>query len=126
MALEEVRSYHVQEPVQPTRRQDDQHTPQQPPVKKPWFTKGEKVIYICGILIIAVMATFVVNFSSSVDSLNRDVEQLDSQLTEVRTQNDSLHADVQELSNPNRILTIAEENGLNIRHAEVKQASSMP
>ncbi|MET3682044.1 cell division protein FtsL [Alkalibacillus flavidus] len=125
MALEEVKSYHVQQPVQP-KRQEEQHVPKQPPVKKPWFTKGEKVLYTLGVIIMAVLAIVVVNFSSSVDTLNRDVQQLNNQLTDVKTQNDSLRADVQELSNPNRILTIAEENGLNIRHAEVKQASSTP
>ncbi|GAA0460566.1 cell division protein FtsL [Alkalibacillus silvisoli] len=126
MALEQVRSYQVQQPVQPERKKDPQPKPTSQPAKKPWFTRGEKVLYSIGIVMIAVMAVIVVSFSSSVDSLNRDVQQLNTQVQEVQSQNNSLQAEVQELSNPNRILTIAEENGLNIRHAEVRQANNTP
>ncbi|MDV2582543.1 cell division protein FtsL [Alkalibacillus haloalkaliphilus] len=126
MALEQVKTYQVQQPVQPQRRQDQQPQPQQQPVKKPWFTKGEKVLYTFGIALVAVLAVIVVSFSSSVDTLNRDVQQLQTQVQDVQAQNNSLHAEVQELSNPNRILTIAEENGLNIRNAEVRQANNTP
>ncbi|WP_188205719.1 cell division protein FtsL [Alkalibacillus aidingensis] len=118
MALEQVRSYQVQEPK---RRVEQQPIPTPKPVQKPWFTKGEKVLYTLGIVIMAITAIVVVSFSSSVDSMNRDVQNLNNEVQELQSQNTSLQAEVQELSNPNRILSIAQENGLDIRHADVKQ-----
>lgn len=65
-------------------------------------------------------------FSTSVNSLNRDIQQLDSNIETIQSQNVSLHAEVQELSNPTRILTIAEKHGLDIKNSNVKQANNTP
>lgn len=68
----------------------------------------------------------MVMFSTSVNSLNRDIQQLDSNIETIQSQNVSLHAEVQELSNPTRILTIAEKHGLDIKNSNVKQANNTP
>ncbi|WP_027963099.1 cell division protein FtsL [Halalkalibacillus halophilus] len=125
MAIERIRAHQTENPHHIPRRQEEP-TIQPTPKKSTWFTKGEKVLYTAGVSIMAIVATFVVSYSSSVDSLNRDMQNLNAEVQEVQSKNVTLQAEVQELSNPNRILTIAEENGLNIRHAQVKQANNTP
>ncbi|PKR78532.1 cell division protein FtsL [Halalkalibacillus sediminis] len=122
MAIEQVR----RQQVAPQRRVERDVQKERQTVKKPWISKGEKVLYTTGILTLAIIAIMMVTFSSSIDSLNRDMQKVEGDIQHYQAQNTSLEAEVKELSNPNRILTIAEENGLNIRNADVKQANNTP
>ncbi|UFU00935.1 cell division protein FtsL [Radiobacillus kanasensis] len=93
--------------------------------KKRWVTTGEKVLYtVCSAIAVTALF-FIVSFSISVDSINRDVQQMEQQMDKQQVQNENLEYKVKELSNPDRILKIAKENGLKIQNAEVKQASTI-
>ena len=93
--------------------------------KQGWITKGEKVIlfFVAGVIIIA--ALFMVSLSSSTDAMNRELQQLESTVQQQKVSNEGLAFEVKELSRPERIITIAEENGLKIQNAEVKQAQTV-
>ncbi|RPF56086.1 cell division protein FtsL [Aquisalibacillus elongatus] len=121
MAAEQIRKYSMV----PERKtyQEPQRQVKQQPKKKAWFTKGEKVLYTTGLVLIAVAMILSVQYSSSVDSLNRDVQQINEEISKQETINTTLTAEVKEMSKPSRILSIAEEHGLNIKHAQVRQAS---
>lgn len=90
--------------------------------KNNWLTKGEKIIYsFLGILIVAA-GLYIVSYSSSTDTLNREVQSLEVQVQQMKVDNESLSFEIRELSKPERITKIARENGLKIQDAQVKRA----
>ncbi|MGP4072557.1 cell division protein FtsL [Piscibacillus sp. B03] len=121
MAAEQIRKYSSMIP----ERQDQQRPSpkKQRFVKKAWFTKGEKFLYTTGLVIIAISMIFVVQYSSSLDTVNRDIQRVNSNIEQVKTDNNALQAEVKELSKPSRILAEAEKHGLSIKNSNVKQAS---
>ncbi|GLO65900.1 MULTISPECIES: cell division protein FtsL [Oceanobacillus] len=89
-----------------------------------WITKGEKVIYaFAGVLMLA-FAVYMVSFSSSTDTLNRELQQIEQSVNQQKIANEGLSFEKEELSRPERIINIAEENGLKIQNTEVKQVQS--
>lgn len=93
--------------------------------KRPWITKGEKIIYsIVGIAFI-VMCYYFVSFSSKADQLNRDIQSVEEKIAEQEMKNEGLLYEVKELSKPDRIKAIAEEHGLKIQETKVKKAEAI-
>lgn len=90
--------------------------------KKSWLTKGEKIIYTFFGILLLIASIYIVSFSSSVDSLNRNVQTLETQLQQQKLENENLIFEVSELSKPERIINIAKDNGLKIQEAEVIRA----
>ncbi|RWZ60700.1 cell division protein FtsL [Halobacillus fulvus] len=93
--------------------------------KKRWISTGEKFLYTVSTAIVVAASVFLVQFSSQTDVLNRDIRSLESNISQQETRNENLAYQVKELSNPDRILNIAKENGLNIQNAQVKQAGTV-
>lgn len=93
--------------------------------KTSWITKGEKVLYSAACFILLAMGIYMVSFSSSTDSLNRDVQSLESKVQQKEVNNEELTYEMKELSRPERITSIAKEHGLKIQDAEVKHASAL-
>ncbi|WP_212924814.1 cell division protein FtsL [Oceanobacillus sp. J11TS1] len=92
--------------------------------KTSWITKGEKVIYSITGVAILTFAIGMVSFASGTDKLNRGMQQLENTITEQQIVNENLHFKKEELSRPERIIDIAEKNGLKIQNSEVKQAET--
>jgi cell division protein FtsL len=93
--------------------------------KQGWITKGEKVLYSVIGLCIIIAGGFMVSFSSSTDSLNRELQQLEQTVQNQQVINESLLFEKKELERPERITEIARENGLKIQDTEVKQAQNV-
>jgi len=90
-----------------------------------WLTKGEKVIYsLCAVLMI-IGTFYIVSFSSSIDSVNREIQTLEENVQQKIVSNNNLTFEVKELSEPGRILEIASENGLKIQDTKVKRISKL-
>src|SRR5690625_1324376 len=80
--------------------------------KQGWITKGEKILYsIVGACLI-LAALFIVSYSSSTDTLNRELQTLEQTVQNQQVTNESLLFEVRELSRPERITKIAKDNGL--------------
>lgn len=92
--------------------------------KKGWITKGEKVLYsVIGFCLI-IACIYIVSFSSSTDTLNRELQSLEQTVQKQQVENEGLVYEKKQLSRPERITRIAKENGLKIQDAEVKQATA--
>ncbi|WP_100011052.1 cell division protein FtsL [Lentibacillus sediminis] len=89
--------------------------------KQGWITKGEKLIYALTSACLLTGGLFMVSYSSSTDTLNREMQSLEQTVQNQQVTNESLLFEVKELSRPERITSIAKENGLEIQDAEVKQ-----
>ncbi|MBP1968200.1 cell division protein FtsL [Virgibacillus natechei] len=118
---------HARHWTQPSRPTDIPHKESEVAVKvrkQPWITKGEKIIYsiIATCLIIAGILT--VSYSSSTESLNRELQSLEQTVQNQQVTNEALLFEVKELSRPERITSIAKDNDLKIQDAEVMQANS--
>ncbi|QTM99330.1 cell division protein FtsL [Sediminibacillus dalangtanensis] len=117
-----------QDSWQETGRQTVPDTKKQVKVKvqkKKWITTGEKFIYTIFSALLVGALYFSVSLSSSTDALNREVQQLEQQVERQQEINQNLEYKAKDLSNPDRILRIAKENGLKIQNTEVKQATQI-
>jgi cell division protein FtsL len=105
--------------------QEKQHTAQTQVQthKKQWISKGEKIVYSFFAIIAIVSAIYIVSFSSSLDTVNRDIQKLESIVESQALTNEGLKAKVNELSEPSRIIEEAKANGLNLQNAKVEQAN---
>jgi cell division protein FtsL len=93
--------------------------------KQGWITKGEKVLYTLIGSCIIIAGGFMVSFSSTTDSLNRELQQLESTVQNQQVINEGLLFEMKELERPERITKIARENGLKIQNTEMKQAQNV-
>lgn len=124
MNVSEARNYQTSIP-QRTRRVE-----QQPQLKKVIkvnsrkITLGEKILACIFGACMSLALIFMVSYNANIDSLNRDVQRLEREIAEQQTINENLSHQAMEYSNPERILMIAKENGLNIQNTQVKQATT--
>lgn len=92
--------------------------------KQGWITKGEKLLYALMGIVIILAGIYIVSFSSTTDTLNRDLQDLEKTVQYQQVTNDGLMYDMKALSRPERITKIARDKGLKIQYAEVKQANA--
>lgn len=111
--------------TQPQRKQERERQVKVKVHNKKWVTAGEKLLYTLFSGVIIAFSVFMVSFSSTTDSLNRDLQQLEQNVQKQQTYNENLKYKKKELSNPDRIIQIAKENGLKIQNSKVKQASKV-
>ncbi|MCP8616610.1 cell division protein FtsL [Salirhabdus salicampi] len=90
--------------------------------KKRWVTRGEKVLYTVFVGFLVVASVLIVSYSSTLDSVNRDIQDLEKQVQQQEERNGMLTAEVKALSEPSRIINIAKEHGLNIKNGQVELA----
>lgn len=93
--------------------------------KQGWITKGEKMLYSLVGIFLLLAGCYIVFFSSSTDTLNRELQSLEQTVQTQQVVNEGLLFEVKELSRPERITKIAEDNGLKIQNAKVKQARAI-
>lgn len=89
-----------------------------------WITKGEKLLYSVLSLFMIIAGGYIISFSSSTDQLNREVQSLEDTIVNQTALNEGLLFEVNELSDPARITSIARDNGLKVQYAEVKRVQS--
>lgn len=92
--------------------------------KRSWVTKGEKVIYTFVAALFVLASLYMVHFASKTDLLNREIIALEAEVHQQKLENKSLYFEVSELSSPERIITIARKNGLEIQESKVMQATA--
>lgn len=93
--------------------------------KKSWITKGEKVLYSAVGICLIIAAALIVSFSSSSDTLNRQVQSLEQKVQKQELKVEALEHEVKELSEPERILEKAKKHGLKVQNTEMKQANTV-
>ncbi|WP_106497714.1 cell division protein FtsL [Lentibacillus sp. Marseille-P4043] len=91
--------------------------------KTSWITKGEKMLYSVVCICLIAAGIYMVSFSSSTDSMNRNLQSIEQTVQKQKVKNEGLLYEKKELSRPERITSIAKKHGLKIQDAEIKQAS---
>ncbi|MCK0470655.1 cell division protein FtsL [Halalkalibacter sp. APA_J-10(15)] len=83
-------------------------------------TLGEKlIISIVAITVFVILSVIVHNFAT-LYSVNKEVQQLETVIAQQQEVNEGLHLQVLELSEPDRILSIAKELGMVLDDNKVK------
>lgn len=124
MSLSEARSYQTSIPQRTIYADHDLQPKKVIKVKSRKVTLGEKVLACFFAIGMALALVYMVSYNANIDSLNREVQRLEREILEQQTINENLSHQVMEYSNPERILMIAKQNGLNIQNTQVKQATS--
>lgn len=91
--------------------------------KKGLVTRGEKALYAFFCIVFIITCFYIVSYSSSMDTLNRNVQTLEQNVEQQIATNENLMIEIKELSKPERITKIAKENGLKVQDTEIKKAN---
>ncbi|PWU68959.1 cell division protein FtsL [Gracilibacillus dipsosauri] len=94
-------------------------------VQKRWITRGEKFLYSLFAFGLLLGLAYMVYFSSHIDQLNRNIQTMNTEISQQTSLNQNLSYEVKELSQPDRIIANAKKHGLEIQNAKVKQASEV-
>ena len=121
----EARNYQTTVPQRSRRYDQDQSAKKLIKVKSRSITRGEQLLFSVFFICLTLASVYMVSYNSNIDSLNRDLQRLDQEISEQQSINENLSHQVMEYSNPERILMIAKKNGLDIQNTQVKQATSV-
>jgi cell division protein FtsL len=90
-------------------------------VFKGGITKGEKVIYTLALMAVVCVTYLIVSNYATIYSLNHEMQQVESQINNQENVNSGLALQVKELSDPEGILDIAQnELGMKLNDESVK------
>jgi cell division protein FtsL len=84
------------------------------------ITKGEKLIYIIAVAIICLLSIKIIANQSSIYSMNKEIQIVQSRIDEQEQITDDLQARVDELTDYQHLLALAKELGLKIDENHVK------
>lgn len=111
-----ARKLHNPEIAQPRREQKkQQHTP-----AKIRFSKGEKFLFSLFVASLVYFSVNIIGNYADIYVVNKDIELLKSDIREQQKVTQDLQAQVDELSEYNRLLQAAREQGLKINEQNVK------
>ncbi|WP_440895193.1 cell division protein FtsL [Amphibacillus sp. Q70] len=126
MSLNEARNYQSTMPQRSRHAEQEQQQPKKlVKVKSTGITPGEKILGGIFGVAVSIALVFMISYNANIDSLNRDLQRLEREVSEQQMINENLNHQVMDYSNPERILKIAKENGLDIQNTQVKQASQI-
>ncbi|PRO65320.1 cell division protein FtsL [Alkalicoccus urumqiensis] len=85
------------------------------------ITKGERLLYFMMVPVIAIAAVLIISNYSQIYSANAEIQTTEAAVTAQADQNEALTLQVKELSDPERILSIAKnELGMTLDNSQVK------
>lgn len=100
--------------------------PKQPQIQNPvkkhnkFLSKGEKILLICLLSVVTLLAIMVIQTQTAVRSTTTDISQIEKQIDTTSKENTDLSIQVSELSTYDRIWKKAEELGLKLNEQNVK------
>ncbi|MFC7685513.1 cell division protein FtsL [Ureibacillus sp. GCM10028918] len=118
MAVRARQNAYIGQPVKPEQQQ--QIKQQSSKRKKSFITPKEKMLYIAFVVMVAVLAVTILHKQSSIQQTTMQIQQIESEITEIEKQNVNLKVQVSELSTYERIWEKAKELGLTLNEKNVK------
>ncbi|MDI2589384.1 cell division protein FtsL [Psychrobacillus sp. NEAU-3TGS] len=100
--------------------------PEQPQIQKTVkkhkkiLSKGEKILLICLLTVVTLLAVMIIQTQTAVRSTTTDISQIEKQIDTTSKENTDLSIQVSELSTYDRIWKKAEELGLKLNEQNVK------
>lgn len=102
--------------VQPKKNQQNKPNlkPQVKVKKQGFITTGEKLLISLLLIFSTIGCTMIISKQAAIYQLNTDIQVLEAKITNQQKVNSGLEEEITELSRPQRILKIANEQGLTI------------
>jgi len=107
---------YIKQPVvnpQPAIQPDRKHS-------KKIFTKGEKVLFVMFITVVAIFSVMILQTQASIHKNSQEIQTIEHQIAETKKQNTDLSIQVSELSTYERIWEKAKGLGLELHEKNVK------
>ncbi|KOO49374.1 cell division protein FtsL [Viridibacillus sp. FSL E2-0187] len=115
---------------QQTYIQQPQPTVPERPVQQPTprpskriLSKGERVLLVAMVTIIALLSVMNLNTQSAINTTSVEIQNIENKIDETKKQNAELSIEVSELSTYERIWNKAKELGLKLNEKNVKVVS---
>ncbi|SDM04091.1 cell division protein FtsL [Bacillus sp. OK048] len=88
--------------------------------RKHWLTPGEKVIGLVFTGLVCFGAVHLISNQAGIYQVNKDIQEVQTSISELKKENNDLHVQVSELSKYERILEKAKQMGLVLNENNVK------
>lgn len=115
-----VRQYYQQPAAQELPQQPQIQSNQNKNKKRKRTTFREKVLYISFIVLVSIMSVFILHKQSVIQQTTIEIQEVESQISEVEKLNVGLNVQVNELSTYERIWEKAKALGLTLNEKNVK------
>ncbi|MEK4093460.1 cell division protein FtsL [Viridibacillus sp. FSL R5-0477] len=112
---------YIQQP-QPTVPERTVQQPTPRPSKR-ILSKGERVLLVAMVTIIALLSVMNLNTQSAINTTSVEIQNIENKIDETKKQNAELSIEVSELSTYERIWNKAKELGLKLNEKNVKVVS---
>ena len=106
--------------LQQEQQQRAVQEPKKTPLKKAWFSPGEKILGLVFGAICCIVAVQIISNQADIYKLNRDIQVTQSTIVEQQKINSDLEVQISELSMPERVKEKAEKVGLKFNENNVK------
>lgn len=103
----------------PYRRQQV-NTPHVPLSPRKRITKGEKVLWSMGVVLMLVLSIFIVSNQANIYLENRHISNIETSINKVSNENKKLGIEKTKLMDPKRIMNYAEQHGFTLNIDNVK------
>lgn len=112
---------HLQEKEQTVTRRRYQPEQETPVLPKRKVTKGEKMLWVLGGVMILFLSVFIISNQAHIFTTSRAIDNLENKVSDQTKINQQLQVEVTELNAPERIMAYAKKKlGLNLDIKNVK------
>lgn len=115
--------YQNEKKKRPEIRRQQRQQPKTTPVRQ-GISPGEKLMYILFILIVVAVLSVLLTRYATISQLNYEAQYLERESVKIEERNSTLQLEVASLSAPDRIIAIAQEEGMTLNKSTVKILSN--
>lgn len=115
--------YQNEKKKRPEIRSQQNPQPKTTPTRQ-GISPGEKLLYILFILIVVAVLSVLLTRYATISQLNYEAQYLERESIKIEERNSTLQLEVASLSAPDRIIAIAQEDGMTINKTTVKVLSN--
>lgn len=109
----------VQYKKRPEKHREQRQQPKVAPVRH-GISTGEKLLYILFIIIVVTVLSVLLTRYATISQLNYEAQYLEKESVKIEERNSTLQLEVASLSAPERIIAIAQEEGMTLNKSTVR------
>lgn len=111
--------YQNEKKKRPEKYREKRQQPKVAPVRH-GISTGEKLLYILFIIIVVTVLSVLLTRYATISQLNYEAQYLEKESVKIEERNSTLQLEVASLSAPERIIAIAQEEGMTLDKSTVR------
>lgn len=111
--------YQNEKKKRPEKHRKQSQQPKVAPVRH-GISTGEKLLYILFIIIVVTVLSVLLTRYATISQLNYEAQYLEKESVKIEERNSTLQLEVASLSAPERIIAIAQEEGMTLNKSTVR------